>query len=247
MAIDYERLRRLIEEEIRRQVRQEAQVKSPTVLFLICAGRGEADRILEQIGEVARKAKGVAVLLSESASEVFDLSRLRARAGDVPVIRATEVRRPEELLAQAKVVCVAVPSLNTLSKIALGIEDSVPTRIVGEALSRGITVLLCPDAILSGEERRTGRGGLVNRHLPSLAMQGIRTVSGAQIASTVLRLVSGANPSPRGGRPIVTEADILEALSRGQKVITVPSNAIVTPLAEETAKLKGVRIERGEK
>ncbi|HIE08314.1 MAG TPA: hypothetical protein EYP65_00525 [Armatimonadetes bacterium] len=252
MAVDYERIRRLIEEEIRRQLRKEGAT-SPKVLFLVCAGRGEVEAIYDQIGEVARKAEGVAVLLSHSAEEVFNLRGLTARAGEVPVLRASEVGRPEALLEEAKVVCLAVPSLNTVAKVATGIEDSVPSAILGLAIGRGVPVVVCQEGALSEREMRSPRAMLFRRHLSALSMQGARVVPASQLARAVLGVlaVSGSNPGPLSpwagrGRPVVTEAMVLEAIGRGEKVLRVPGSAIVTPLAEETAKLRGLKIERAD-
>lgn len=255
MAVDYERIRRLIEEEIRSQLRKGREVGSPKVIFLLCAGRGEVEEVYSQIGEVWRKAEGVVALISHSAEGSFDPVRFRARAGDVPLLYAKAVERPEALLEEAKVVCLAVPSLNTVAKVAMGVEDSVPSMLLGLAIGKGILVVVCQEGALSERELRSPRAILLRRHLSSLSMQGARVVPPPQIASTVLGLLAarGSNPGMSSlwagtgvgrGRPIVTEATVVEALERGKKVLTVPKGAIVTPLASETAKLKGLKIQK---
>jgi ribose 5-phosphate isomerase B len=45
-----------------------------------------------------------------------------------------------------------------------------------------------------------------------------------------------------GSRTVITEAAVLETLERGDSVLSVPPGSIVTPLARDTAKARGVVI-----
>jgi len=47
-------------------------------------------------------------------------------------------------------------------------------------------------------------------------------------------------PAPQQKRQLITQADILAAYKQGHRVILLHSDAIVTPLARQTAKDKGV-------
>ena len=44
---------------------------------------------------------------------------------------------------------------------------------------------------------------------------------------------------------VISEQIVLNASRAGHSVLEVPSNALITPLAEDTAKEKGLRIRRG--
>ena len=44
-------------------------------------------------------------------------------------------------------------------------------------------------------------------------------------------------------RRVIVEADVLEAVRRGEKVIRALPRAIITPLARDTMREKGVRVE----
>ena len=52
---------------------------------------------------------------------------------------------------------------------------------------------------------------------------------------------AGARPRPRG-RSFLTEYEIKKALTPGAKDLTIPKDAIVSPLAQEWLALKGIRI-----
>jgi len=73
---------------------------------------------------------------------------------------------------------------------------------------------------------------------------------GSQHASLVQTTVapvappSGANGAVgrAGGRAVVTEADVLDAARAGRAELRVDAGALVTPLARDTAKDRGVRL-----
>jgi len=44
-------------------------------------------------------------------------------------------------------------------------------------------------------------------------------------------------------RKVIVEADVLEAVRRGEKVIRAAPKAIITPLARDAMREKGVRVE----
>ena len=49
-------------------------------------------------------------------------------------------------------------------------------------------------------------------------------------------------PGPQQKRQLITQADILAAYKQGQRVMVLQPDAIVTPLARQTAKDKGVEL-----
>lgn len=45
------------------------------------------------------------------------------------------------------------------------------------------------------------------------------------------------------GKPLITEASVLDALRAGRDVLAVPPGALITPLARDVARARGLRIE----
>jgi hypothetical protein len=67
-----------------------------------------------------------------------------------------------------------------------------------------------------------------------------------QIVQEVIRRLKAemaAGAALRPPRKVIVEADVLEAVRRGEPVIRALPRAIITPLARDTMREKGVRVE----
>ena len=53
-----------------------------------------------------------------------------------------------------------------------------------------------------------------------------------------------AVPAPPKGRPFLSEYHVRKALTPGSSTLTIPTDAIISPLAQEWLALQGVRIVR---
>ena len=58
-----------------------------------------------------------------------------------------------------------------------------------------------------------------------------------------LKAEMAAEAALKPPRRVIVEADVLEAVRRGEKVIRALPRAIITPLARDTLREKGVRVE----
>jgi len=58
-----------------------------------------------------------------------------------------------------------------------------------------------------------------------------------------LRAEMGAEAVARPPKKVIVEADVLEAVRRGERVIRAAPKAIITPLARDAMREKGVRVE----
>jgi hypothetical protein len=58
-----------------------------------------------------------------------------------------------------------------------------------------------------------------------------------------LKAEMGAEAAARPPRKVIVEADVLEAVRRGEKVIRAAPGAIITPLARDAMREKGIDVE----
>ena len=58
-----------------------------------------------------------------------------------------------------------------------------------------------------------------------------------------LKAEMAAEAALRPARRVIVEADVLEAVRRGEEVIRALPRVIITPLARDTMREKGVRVE----
>jgi hypothetical protein len=145
------------------------------------------------------------------------------------------------------VVVFSPLSLNSLAKMALGIRDSLPSRIFGVAAEQGAAILLDKTALPTPETA-------MNPHLAKIYRRHWEAVTGGSIGEfvaddldlrlkTILRLrrEGGVAASP-AGRQVITRDDVLAARN-GVGRLKVPRGSLITDLAREEAEKWGIRLE----
>ncbi len=137
-------------------------------------------------------------------------------------------------------------SLNTLAKFALGIQDSLPTRVLSEAAALGKPILLNDQFLPAIDDH-------LNPHLIRIYRQHWeRLLSGTissfnfenldQVAVRILRNRSNQAAIQQGtNRACITREDVILA-AESLEPMKVPAGAIITDLAREEAQARGVII-----
>ena len=89
---------------------------------------------------------------------------------------------------------------------------------------------------------------IVKTVIEELTRQGIIRSDGlmerSQPAVTATPIPDPAKPA-KSSRRVVSAEIVLDAIRNGKSALEVPPNAIITPLAQDTAKEKGITIQRG--
>ena len=115
--------------------------------------------------------------------------------------------------------------------------EDIPPDLIATSVSRAVV-----DAVARGGETEA----IVLRALEgakrSLGLADGPTSPPANPTARATALPPAPTPAP--ARPIVTEDDVLDAARSGDE-LRVPPGALVTPLARDTAKDRGVRLVEG--
>ncbi len=225
----------------------------------------KADAKTEEAEESA-SAPSVAVALSAAASPkaADEAARLLLQNGCSVSIVGCAHRAPETLYEAVRkhgfeAVCgcephplpagiqaVAAPtlSLGDAAKLAGCILDDLPAEWIWTALSNGAAAFASPGFGFGGEsDSSAGRAAEeIRRACERLGVQ--------WTAPGEIHLAAAADLNAAGGgatlhvpnsseRPLITEA-MIENLRSATQTIVVPSNAVVTPLARDLAKKRGI-------
>ena len=150
---------------------------------------------------------------------------------------------PEPAQAAAGTSAAAVLSpgfgANTSAKLALGLEDSLPTRIVRAALAAGRPVLVARGAC--GAEGSAALRALGPRwHDAADLPRAVTEALAPHVNETPERLARQAPPAAR--RVFVTVEDVREAAAAGHRELRVGGGATVTDAAREEAATRGVAL-----
>lgn len=145
-------------------------------------------------------------------------------------------------------VVVQPISLNTLAKAALGIQDSLPSRVIAAALAAGKPLFLDESCLLQATERlHPHLNKLYRRYWSDLIGGPVAAFTPDQLPDSLQnwlkrrRDVTRSALESRSGRQVVTRDDVREAW-QAMTPLTVPQGSLITDLAREEAAALGVVI-----
>lgn len=165
----------------------------------------------------------------------------------VPSERIFIGRKAEFLGITPQVVVGATLSPTEAAKIALAQTDTLFSYLVFQTLWQGGTVVLAQDGVTEPTPRivpgAVALARTIDAYLQKLGAYGVRLVAARDLASAVraLRLPDSAQGSWADRRRMVITAQEVE---EAEKELVVGPDAIITPLAWDIARYRGISIRR---
>lgn len=150
---------------------------------------------------------------------------------------------PDDLVRSVEAVVLPSLTLELLPRLAILLGDLPPVQMAIAGLVQGVPVLAAseePDRFRRHAARLpSGLTAVVRQHLQTVESLGVRLYPAEALAQ---QLGQSSVPARSQGRDVITEEDLLRAVQAGQQVFEVAPGAIVTPLARETARVRGIEV-----
>lgn len=226
----------------------------PKLLAVFTGGMKGAEAALTEL-EGLRKNYRITGAASASAIRMFGKDRLAAAADEW--IDGTE--NPAEACGVDGFDAVVFPTLsqNTAAKAAWGIRDGFACELMASALLAGRRVVAARDSVCPG---RAGGAyaGMLRTILERLVAFGVGLCDANDLGAAVRGCSAPASapvsPEPprktaaKGKKTVITASVVQDAARAGKTEITLDAAAILTPLARDEARERGIRfIRSGEK
>lgn len=152
---------------------------------------------------------------------------------------------PDDLVRSVQAVVIPSLTLELLPRLAILLGDIPPVQMAVAGLVQGVPVLAAseePDRFRRHAARLpSGLVAVIQQHLRTVEGLGVRLLP-AQALAQELSGQSVAAPTQSRGRDVITQEDLLQAVQAGTKVFEIAPGAIVTPLALETARIRGIEV-----
>lgn len=236
-----------------------SRVSGRGALFLFTGRASPSQTFFSEAAAIAGGGFAAEALFSFSFKRFFGPETILARmpTGCVHVDTSCEMRLTAHV-EKASVVVAPELSVNTMAKLAAGIDDSIPLFALSAALRRGTPVFVGSDT----QTVEAGFGGLFSNAAPAalrLAVDnlhrvrglGVRFVPEERLAAEVaaaFRVVPNETPErlARVRQPLtrefITAEDVWKARAAGLKQLRLPPLAVVTDEAREKAAREGIEL-----
>lgn len=242
-------MRRIVEAEVRRALAAASDATDTPLLAVFFGARVGLSRATQQVAALASDGFRVTALLSTCAEALISRQLLRTEGGVSRILRACDLVNGPQLVRESVGIVVPVLTATALAKVATGITDTMATQVVMEALRTGKPVVAARNAAEPDQEGMQSGGSraaapalrrLWASHFQASESYGVHFVDVSELAAAMKAALGRRPAPPTGPQAVITEADVVAAAGIGE--LHVPSGAIVTPLARDTAAELGVRL-----
>jgi hypothetical protein len=257
MLLDINRLTQIIEAEVRKALSElnqtsnlQQQVERKKVMAVFTSGCTCQNTALTQIEQLIAADYDVTAVLSPIAVELI-AENVKNIKGVSAVLTEGFAADISNMVEAAEVIVVPLLSRTAAAKLALGIADELALMVVMQGLITGKSVIAAKNAadpqdvncpFLATENTPPALIQLAKNYLKTLASFGMKLVDAAQLADVVMnKPQTYSQISDKSGKPLITQS-VIAALAEDVKALTIPNPAIVTPLAYDLAKERGIEI-----
>jgi hypothetical protein len=255
--MNVDKLAQIVEAEVRKalvdQTKSEPKSEIPpsskkNILALFTGGYSKLDEAIEQLDKLIKASYSVDVVMSQSAVNVIGKDKIKSISG-IGELTCESAPLFSSLKAIQKSDTIIVPILtrNSSAKIALGINDTLVTNIITQSLISGKPVIAgrnsadpdlndCPCIATPNTPQPLIL--LAKNYLQILESYGVKLVDVSEIADLV---IGGLDKGEIADQKLITQETIAR-LPQGANKINVAKGSIITPLARDMAKERGIEI-----
>ena len=224
----------------------EAQASTPTqiadekrLLAIFGATQLELDEPLQQLYACMQDGWKITIILSDLATKVINPEPIQAMFGEENVLQEDTLTNTTNFVDTYQQIVLPVFSHPMAAKLALRLVDTPCTYIVFEALSKGKTVIAVADALNNQNEVSGKINAIEVEYVNVLSELGVQLVPMMQIAESIKNSIDDSPISL--DKPLISATTILNLDANVQELV-YEKQAIITPLAREHAKKRGIQL-----
>lgn len=222
------------------------KIEKEKILVLLTGSNLEIDRVMDNLKKLGEKGCLLQLCFSKSAEEILDAEKV------VSLLRPYEFYLEEDkkdclsLVKNSDIAIVPVLTQNTLIKTAGGIQDSFISTLLWKLLWFGKKVFINPNSALDKSNmpcKNDRMFNLMNNNIEKLREFGAEIIDNHNYMAYINKDIRQSECQKKTSskeemaklKQVVTEKDILN-LEGVSKELVISKDAIITPLAKDTAK-----------
>ena len=234
-----DQIRKIVEKVLEAQASTTPQTADEKKLLAIFgATQLKLDEPLQQLHACIQEGWKITIILSDLATKVINPEPIHGIFGEENVLREDTLTDITDFVNTYQQIVLPVFSHPMAAKLALRLVDTPCTYLVYEALSKGKTVIAVPDALNQGE-KSVKINAIEVEYVNILSELGVQWVPTMQIAESIQKKTDDSPAS--SDRPLIS-ATTISSLDANVQELVYAKQAIITPLAREHAKKRGIKL-----
>ncbi len=234
-----DQIRKIVERVLEEGASTDSQAADEKQLLAIFgATRLELDEPIQQLRTCMQDGWKITIIFSDLATKVLNLESIYAAFGEENVLQENSLTDIPAFVDTYQHIVLPVFSHPMAAKLALGAVDTPSTYLVYEALLRGKTVIAVSDA-LKQDNASQHINAIKVEYVNVLSELGVQLIPMIQIAESVNKKTSDSSASL--DRPLIS-ASTISNLDANVRELVYAKQTIITPLAREHAKKRGIKL-----
>jgi len=234
-----DQIRKIVDRVLEAQASTTTQTANEKKLLAIFgATQLKLDEPLQQLHACMQDGWKITIILSDLATKVINSEPIYGIFGEENVLREDTLTDIATFTDTYQQIVLPVFSHPMAAKLALRLVDTPCTYLVYEALSKGKTVIAVPDALNQGE-KSVKINAIEVEYVNILSELGVQWVPTMQIAESIQKRTDDSPAS--SDRPLIS-ATTISSLDANVQELVYAKQAIITPLAREHAKKRGIKL-----
>lgn len=236
-----------------------AKPGAPAILAVLFTGMAvPQDEFFAQIETLAQQGFALSAVLSDTFSRTRPAAALVSRAPSLSVPALNSEEQIQSVVAHAEAAILPDLSLNTAAKLASGIQDSTPARLLTGLLIAGKPIFIARDISSFGRDLAAEFPKappaflrIAEDNIHKVQQLGAQFLNSEKLAATVIAAfqvhpnetperLARQRPFPK--RAFVTQEDVHLAVSQGKRELICAAGAIITDQARDYAATNGIHL-----
>lgn len=238
-------------EDISRRLRGEESLKDGDKALIVF--NGSDIEIYNKIENIKRlKDKGIKISLAFSfmAEQILDTERIISSLCPINIYKEQDIFRLKDISKDYSMIIGMNITMNTLSKISLGMVDSFISNIIWTFLCKEKKVYLDFSSVRKylGEEIKNKEIlNQINKYINIVKKMGAIEIDNETLLENVIKGIGDLQTNIngeiqiKGNKKVITERDILNISPDNELIL--PKGSIITALAKDKAVEKNIKIE----
>ncbi len=210
----------------------------------------EIEKKIELIKELKNNGIKISLAFSFMAEQLLDTQRIINSLCPLNVYKEENVFKLKNISRDYSMIIGPNITINTLSKVSLGMIDSFIPSLIWTFIYKGKKVYMDFTSVrnyLGGETKNKEVLGLVERYIDNVKKMGVIEISRENCLKNIIddygNLQTNISKSSQSieNKKVITERDILNISSNNKLIL--PKGTIITPLAKDKAGEKNIIIE----
>lgn len=220
-------------------------------ILVIITDNNNLNNILMKLLKLKNEGFEFHLILSNKVKELVDIEMIRLRLRPRNVYMTLEDLRNKDISKEIDIALVPTMTQNDIVKLALGIQDDISSSIMWKILWENKSLFIDLSKIISYLE--SGKNeylkNMINEYIVKLEKMGVKRIISCNYANELIRktniehenIISENSIIDNTSKKVITEKDILKMKGDCTKII-LSKNTIITPLAYDTARNRGIEI-----